>query len=51
MQSVGNMKEIDCPSCGGYWFSDTDETGTPYTCYKCCNGTQPCFEETDDETI
>jgi hypothetical protein len=39
------MKEIDCPSCGGYWFNDLDETGVPYTCYYCCNGTLKCYEE------
>ena len=42
-------KEIDCPSCGGYWFNDLDESGIPYTCYHCCNGTLPCYEEDENE--
>ena len=37
-------KEIDCPSCAGNWFTDLDESGIPYTCFHCCNGTLPCYE-------
>ena len=37
--------EIDCPRCGGAWYNDLDETGTPYTCYHCCNGTLKCYED------
>jgi hypothetical protein len=40
--------EIDCPSCGGYWYEDLDETGTPYTCFLCCNGTEKVYAETND---
>jgi hypothetical protein len=37
--------EVDCPRCGGHWYNDLDETGTPYTCYHCCNGTLKCYED------
>ena len=37
-------KEIDCPSCAGNWFTDLDESGIPYTCFHCCNGTLLCYE-------
>jgi len=39
-----DKKEIDCPRCGGYWYNDLDESGVPYTCFHCCNGTVPCYE-------
>jgi hypothetical protein len=44
-----DSKEIDCPRCGGYWYEDLDESGTPYTCYHCCNGTQKVYEELNNE--
>ena len=37
--------EIDCPRCGGAWYTDLDESGTPYTCYHCCNGTHKCYKD------
>jgi hypothetical protein len=37
--------EIDCPRCGGGWYMDLDESGRPYTCYHCCNGTLKCYED------
>lgn len=37
--------EIDCPSCGGFWYEDLDEDGKPYTCFRCCNGTMKLFAE------
>jgi hypothetical protein len=37
--------EIDCPRCGGAWYADLDESGTPYTCYHCCNGTHKCYKD------
>jgi len=37
--------EIDCPRCGGDWYNDLDETGTPYTCFHCCNGTLKFYED------
>ena len=42
-----DKKEIDCPRCGGNWFNDLDESGVPYTCFYCCNGTLPCYEGED----
>ncbi len=30
---------VDCPSCGGDWYMDIEpDTGVPYTCFACCNG-------------
>lgn len=46
---AGATLEIDCPSCGGYWYNDLDEEGRPYTCYACCNGTLKCYEEEEKE--
>jgi len=31
---------IDCPACCSVWYSDLDESGVPYSCYVCCNGTR-----------
>jgi len=42
------MSSKDCPSCGGYWYNDLDETGRPYTCYRCCNGSITEFPEEDE---
>lgn len=38
-----------CPSCHGFWYEDIEEeTGRPYTCYTCCNGTIKNFEDEND---
>lgn len=38
-------KEIDCPRCGGKWYTDLGEQGLPYTCFHCCNGMSKCFAD------
>lgn len=42
---IQDLKEVDCPRCGGGWYMDLDESGTPYTCYHCCNGTLKCYDD------
>ena len=41
--------EVPCPRCWGQWFMDLDESGVPYTCYHCCNGTETCDEEEEEQ--
>ena len=47
-EQIKERIEIDCPSCGGNWYTDLDESGTPYTCFHCCNGSLKCYDYEDD---
>ena len=47
---IEERTEIDCPRCGGGWYMDLDESGRPYTCYHCCNGTVKCYEDEPAES-
>ena len=38
-----------CPRCGDDWYNNLDESGTPYTCYFCCNGTLTITQEMVEE--
>lgn len=39
-----------CPACGGYWYENIEEdTGNPYTCYTCRNGTITNFETEEED--
>ena len=49
-QMMNERIEIDCPSCGGNWYTDLDESGVPYTCFHCCNGTLKCYEDDGQPT-
>lgn len=40
---------MDCPRCGGLWYEDLDESGNPYTCFFCCNGTREIKQEDINE--
>ena len=48
---MNEQKEVDCPRCGGHWYDDLDESGTPYTCYHCCNGTLKSYEPDVNENL
>jgi len=39
------MAHVSCPACGDAWHMDLDESGMPYTCYACCNGSIAWDEE------
>lgn len=34
------LQQVECPACGDAWYLDLEpDTGRPYTCFCCGNGT------------
>jgi DNA-directed RNA polymerase subunit RPC12/RpoP len=39
-RTVHSADEVDCPRCGGLWYTDLEPgSNLPYTCFRCGNGT------------